>query len=774
MKLFLTILLAACGFVAQPICVAQSREGEADAFVRENNTKRAQNLDGVSFTIRFKDNRRQFQQGELMTLELSFASAKPHTFVVDAATYDRSGRLESDRFRVDQPDAVVDPLYDYFHFFEAFVGGGLRSIPELTEKPEVINDDLNEWLRFDRPGRYRLYVMSSRVGRKENHAKPLPPVVSNIVEFEIVPADKKWANQQLTQAVTALANPGADNRDDCRTLRFLGTKAAVTEMVKRSRGELHGCDYDFKFGLIGSPHRDFVIEELEKALSAPEQPITATLVHTLTLLDFTRQATPLPPYPDNNDEQQLRQWQSLIERRRRAYDERFTNYLRQLLAAIPQKEERARATSLQTLLESRSELAISEWSNVVSFMPDVFSRLPMDAQRNLLTSQWKPLANAAMLPVLRAILKQPEDKNNNYAQRDLRTTTLRRLYELSPEEGRRLIIAEIRRPNPSVNDTVLKLLPNEVLPELDSVLIENLEQTRAPNGTGNLDAIASLIARYASAGILQQVRTIYEAPGAGKWACSTQSSLIAYFLRVDPSMGSEYLKQSLAARGKDLSRCYTSTLLGVALLQPTREVEEIATASLDDEDPEVVSHAAQVLERFGGVDAEKAIWRRFEKWHDDMQSRSEELRKQNAGVPALGAPELSGQVMIEEALRNAIVHGQAWLADREKLKRVRELCLTDASREELDGRIENWRRDINIFLNADGEPVSILIAQYNLATMDALKQKLVQFPAGSVFRWSALADNNQAKAQEIFQQLKTYLEDHGMKLEPEVAAKGEP
>ncbi|HEY3580157.1 MAG TPA: hypothetical protein VGK82_06415, partial [Pyrinomonadaceae bacterium] len=751
---------------------AQSREGEADAFVRENNTKRAQNLDGVSFTIRFKDNQRQFQQGELMRLELSFASTKPHTFVVDAATYDRSGRLDCDNFVLDQYDAVVDPLYDYFHSFMGFVAGGLRSIPELTEKPEVINADLNEWLRFDKPGRYRLYVVSSRVGRKDHRGKPLAPVVSNIVEFEIVPADKKWASQQFAQAITALAKPGADDRGDCRTLRFLGIKAAVTEMIKRSRGEPHGCDFDFSFGLIGSPHRDFVIEELEKALSAPEQPVTATLLNTLTLLDVTRQTTPLPLYPEGDEQQ--REWQALVERRRRLRNERFTNYLRQLLAAIPQKQERARATSLQTLLESRSELANTEWSNVVSFMPDVFSRLPMDAQRNLLTSQWKPLANAAMLPVLRGILKQPEDKNDSYAQKDLRTTTLRRLYELSPEEGRRLILAEIRRPNPTVNETVLKLLPDEVMPELDSVLIENLEQTRGPNGTGNADAIASLIERYASAGISQQVRTIYEAPGAGKWACSIQASLIAYFLRVDPSIGSEYLKQALAARGKNLSRCYTSTLLGVALLQHTREVEEIATASLDDDDPEVVSHAAQVLERFGGVDSEKAIWRRFEKWHDDMQNRSEELRKQTMGVPALGAPELSGQVMIEQALRNAIVHGQSWLADPEKLKRVRELCLTDESRAELDGRIENWRRDINIYLNADGEPISITLAQYNVATMEALKQKLLQFPPGSVFRWGGVASNNEAKAQEVFQQLKTYLEDHGMKLEPEVAAKAEP
>ena len=771
MKLFLAIVLAACGFVvAQPICVAQSREKETDAFVRENNTKRAQNPDGVLFTVRFKENQKQFHQGEVMRLELSFASTKPHTFVVDTATYDRSGRLDSDQFVLDQPEAAVDPLYDYFHSsIYGFMGGGLRGIPELTDKPEIINADLNEWLRFDKPGHYRLYVVSDRVGRTERKLNPLPPVVSNAVEFEIVPADKKWADQQLAQAVTVLAKADAD-RASCRVLRFLGTKAAATEMIKRSRGDTNGCDYEFNFGLIGSPHRDFVIEQLERALSVPEQPVTSTLIRTLTFLDFVRQTTPMPPYPEGNQEQ-IRQWQAQDERRRNAYSERLTNYLRQLLAAIPQKEERARATSIQTLLDYRSEGVINDWSTVISLMPDVFGRLPLDSQRRLLTSQWKPLATAAMLPVLRGILKRPEDKNNKYQDKDLRTMALRRLYELSPEEGRRLIIAEIRRPDPKVNDLVLRSLPDEMLPELDSVLVENLEQARRPDGTGDTEAIASVIERYASDGIAQRVRAVYEAPGAGKWACSIQASLIAYFLRVDPPSGSEYLKQALAARGKNLSRCYTSALLDVARLQSGQAVEEIAIASLDDDDPEVVAHAAQVLQEFGSADAEKALWRRFEKWHEAMQNRSDELRKQNAGVPALGQPELSGRVMIEQQLRNALVQGKSWLADPEKLKRVRELCFTDDSRAELDALIENWRRDLTVLLNADGEPVLIELAHYHPRTIDELKQRLVQFSAGSVFRWRTVSVNDQVKAQEIFQQLKTYLEGHGMKLEPEAAPK---
>ena len=53
--------------------------------------------------------------------------------------------------------------------------------------------------------------------------------------------------------------------------------------------------------------------------------------------------------------------------------------------------------------------------------------------------------------------------------------------------------ASLMRGIPGVSALLLRSLPDEILPELDSVLIENLEQARKPNGNGNVDAIASLI-----------------------------------------------------------------------------------------------------------------------------------------------------------------------------------------------------------------------------------------------------------------------------------------
>ena len=744
MKLFLSLLfLFASGFAAV--------SAQSDPFIREHTARRAKNPKELLFTVQVKDNRKQFQFGEVIPLELSFAASKPNTFKLDAGTYDRSGRLHTDSFVVDRRADVIDPLHDYFHSgFFIFMGGGLRGIPDLTDKPHVITAELNEWLRLEKPGRYRLYVVSNRVGTDGSG------VVSNVIDFEVLPPDQKWANQKLNEITSALSKRRGDLRLTCRTLRFLGTTAAATEIRKRFRGDDSNCDWEYKFGLIGSPHRDFVIRDMESALSSAEQPVTATYISTLALLAFTRQATwPTPgPYPSGNDER-IKQWQVEAERRNRAYQQLCLNYVRQLILAIPQKQGEARATSLQTILDYRPQLSaagFSEWSTLIDVIPDVFSRLPKHAQVRMLQYQWKSIASEAMVPVLRGVYKDALSKPDNVDQEDwfafhrqeeLRSFALRRLYQLSPEEGRQLILDEIRRPKPRIDGKVLRSLPDETLPEVDSTLLANLEMA-VKNGSRELDVISELIERYATDQILARLRGIFEAPGAGKWACRPQAALLAYFLRVDPSVGGEYLKQAVAARGEKFSRCFTSALPEVARLHMSAEVEDVAIASLKDEDKEVVSQAASVLGKFGSAEAEKMLWQRMEDWHEAMQSRSEQLDKYNS---------------IEDALRNALTNGRGWLLDPEKLKRLRELCLTEKGRGDIDRLIRGWNYDISVGWSPfDDDEYEITVGHYELKSLDSLKQKLLQFPKGTLFRWK------KGDAQE-FQQIKTYLEEHGMKLE---------
>lgn len=761
------LLLFACGFLAvsaQP----------ADPFLTRHKERQAQNPDGLSFTIKLKDNQKQFHLGEIITLELSFAASKPETLTLDAATYDRSGRLHSDGFALDPQDGAVDPIGDYFSSqLNAFFMGGLRSIPDLTDKPYVITDELNEWQRIDKAGHYRLYVVSGRVGRKGSGNGVLlqngySPAISNVIEFDILPADKKWATEKLKEAISVLSKSEGSHNPACRTLRFLGTTAAATEMRKRFDGSDNKCEWEYKFGLIGSPHRDFVIRDMENAISLREQPITTHFIATLALLELIKRGPELPSLPDGATEEQGAQYSLQLERRRNLYDELRLNYVRQLMMVIPLKQGYARAASLQTVLAFRTELntaGSSQWSTLLSLLPEVFKRLPFDEQSQLLTYEWKPIASAAMLPVLREVLKysySPKEDSeiggfNIFQQEELRSIALRRLYELSPEEGRRLIFEEIRRPNLRVGIDVLRSLPDKRLPELNPVLLDKLAKARREESWDTRNE-AELIERYATDEIVLQVKAIYEAGGLNDPNCRTQPALVAYFLRVAPSLGGEYLKKALSTRPKRYQPCYEKLLKGVADLHMSAEVEEAATAALDDENSEVVSQAANVLADYGSADAEKALWKRFEKWHEAMESRSEPEKELTVD-----------DEKIEKALREALSTGQAWFSDPEKLKRVRDLCLSDKERQEVDGMISNWEPQIYIdttYPFGDETP-RFGVANREIKSLDRLKDKLLQFPGGTLFKLKIALHGDDKTAQELVQQIKIFLEEHGMKWKPE-------
>jgi len=74
----------------------------------------------------------------------------------------------------------------------------------LDAKPQLIKRDLNEWVAFDRPGRYTLRVISGRVGRVDGKPNRL---TSNTLEFDIETADAAWQQQKVARAATVLDDP---------------------------------------------------------------------------------------------------------------------------------------------------------------------------------------------------------------------------------------------------------------------------------------------------------------------------------------------------------------------------------------------------------------------------------------------------------------------------------------------------------------------------------------------------------------------------------------
>ncbi|HEY9430064.1 MAG TPA: hypothetical protein VI260_01110 [Blastocatellia bacterium] len=732
----------------------------------------------MSFTLRLEEDKIQFKPGEIIPVELSFTSDLPDTYDLDSATYDRGGRLNLDKYFLDHKNGVVDPLIDYP---PAGAGGGIRSIPTLSEKPHKMTFDLNEWFRFDQPGKFRLYVTAPRVLKKdERQFSNGAEVTSNIVEFEILPRDNEWAEQEL-QAITRLldtSNPNSDRRPVCRRLGFLNTESAASEMIRRFGAPLDVCGYEYSRGLIGSAHRAFVVKEMERRLEAPDQIVSDSYMFTLShMAAAMREKEQLPsPAEHPNDERQanavFETWQKRSDSRQKLQ----LQYAERLMSALPGKQGKARAITTHTLLEIL-------WNNSLQGMqpsltnprrpgglnPEIIKRLaseiivvfddlPKNIQRGLLGYRWTQLAGPAMLPVIRRILNDKPADDQSYESRELRGLAIQRLYELAPDEGRRLIIEELRRPSPRIRPTALELLPDETLPELEETLVENLKKALS-EGRGDVDMISMLIQRYATASVASQVRDVYGDKG-GKWACSIQSALLAYFLRVDAPMGIELVKQALGARGPEYTHCYAALLLEVAKPRMTTELEALAIDSLDDPDLEVVTHAASTLGQFGSTGAEKPLWQRLEKWLQEWKGRAGELPKNFDSAHPNNWHKQVGQ-----ALRQALSQGAAWLIDREKLERLRQSCLDKDELQQFGYQAGDLSGEIRVDFHPGYDRWgTALVAHYQCNSLAGLKMKLSQFPKNTTFTWN-LNNQDQEAAEQVFSELKTFLEGKGMKLE---------
>jgi hypothetical protein len=191
---------------------------------------------------------RTFRLGERIPLTLSFSSDTPEKYKLNGATYDRSGRLPTEEFVLDRDD-VADPSEEYFGTgVMSWLGGGLRTSPVLEAKPSTIEVDLNDWFRFDRAGRYRLYLKSHRLqraaapGESRERTIQFAPV-SNTIELELI-EDATWHITKLAgirgileQPEPARRRPGGppvpyDPLEEKitlaqRELRFLATPEAV-------------------------------------------------------------------------------------------------------------------------------------------------------------------------------------------------------------------------------------------------------------------------------------------------------------------------------------------------------------------------------------------------------------------------------------------------------------------------------------------------------------------------------------------------------------------
>jgi hypothetical protein len=492
-----------------------------------------------------------YRMGELIPLELSFTSQVPNRYQVNMATYDRSGRMGYEKFLVEPASGTADPIVAYFRSGSFFLGGGLTNFTALSKSPYVMHLNLNEWVRFDRPGHYRLTVTSQRVSDissgKLGFGGTGESVRSNTLELEVVEPDEAWQMAELKRILGDFDQSPPAKEDGFSSeqriaaitrLRYLGSAEAARELARHLRGDENQVDWACMLGLIGSPNKRAGYDEMKKLLADPDFPVSSMFLTTMSILPLSPTDAP--------------------EILRQERDANWGAAWSDLLTETPSKRGKASGVSADTLLKkfalsqkSAADVSQEEREKLVPLLIEHFGDLETREQQLWLEDWWPTVRTEKWLPTLRSIAAEYADYPVPYAPNEepaydyfkLSGEALMRWYELDPKGARPAVLAEIVRPKPRFSANTLGMLPDKVLPDQERAIADHFAAEDAEKSYAVESNLASLLNRYADAAVLAEVLPKIKRKVGPRWACDAENDAVAYVERVDPQEGSALMEK---------------------------------------------------------------------------------------------------------------------------------------------------------------------------------------------------------------------------------------
>ena len=612
---------------------------------------------GLSLQIETETGRTQFRMGEVISLKVTFENSSQDPWRMSLGGRDRSAMgLGRDRFIAVPSAGTDDPLS--YHLSEGVTGFGLSGMTS-RQQTTLLHADLNQWVRFLRPGYYRVHgLFHASPGFIPGVNRPDVALESNEIGIEIVPADAKWQAEQLREAVAILnsvpANPDDQTfearMDAARRIWYLDTPDSVREATRLLGTADSQVSYILQTGLRASGHRDEAVAAMKQLLRKADQPVTPIFLETMAALE----AAPETP--------------------RRRYDARarIAEQLRaELASVIEQKRASAKAISIKTLLDNLPAEAVP--ATLRAEIARLFQDLPAGQQSELLNGQWKKIAGAEMIPALRQIYDAAPQ--TIYQASPLVPIAVERWYELDPVQGRTLLLDEMSRPVPRLPFRTLAILPDATLPAMDQLFLEHLEHNTESE---------ELIARYATPAILEPVKAFYvkrdaamrsrtlpNVPNVASPACDPP--LVAYFLRADPVWGEHLLRELFAERGFPGGRCWMGIVGQTAAYYVSPEWEKVAVMALQDQTVPVKADAVKALGKYGSGASANAVREAFRYWHEWWKDRVPEFNDENR--------------RLEQAFLESIAHAKNGNITPGDLDKAGEFCITaDCSQRALEYR----------------------------------------------------------------------------------------
>lgn len=669
----------------------------AKPFLAAHQRAIAANPPGVHLKISLDAGQRSFHIGDTIRVRYELTADEPNKYVAGSRVFDRTPRSTLETFVVDGPADAFDPLHDIWNLGTALLCQHFDSNRTATLKlgpaaPQQDAFEITHYLRFQKPGRYRLYAITRSVLETSSNARDHagPPLASdNFVSFEILPQDLNVADREVREILSRAQQPPSPRFMPADAFRLF---EIATPPAARAAAELltfrHNTPDSDSIALatlLAATPRKFAVALLDSRLHNPALAIDDQLLVSLSLLRFTLR------YPNiaaadlvSSSKDQADRWHAAIDQYRQAD-------FRAALASLDGRAPDLRASSARALdnvsgwrfctVPIAAMLAAPEQQELhqlhLTTLPDLPAK---EMTSELLNFGWaKDFPPDRILPVLVQIYDAPPKENASF----IRETTLHVIEKYDPAEARALFRDQILNSETPLDWYRIRYVNLPTGPDLDADFIAVLEN----RWTERMSRVAPLVGLYATDGILDRVKNVYEVEGAG-WPCSIQAGLLTYFLRVDPAYGKEQLGPALNYYFlKGGSDCTRNLLVDIALLRNAPELKPFVESALNDPRPLVAAAGAQItgFGDQGKMPVESLLTRLrvlHEEWpdFDSKNAESAEQQKWNSGYNEL-------ERIISINLVNASdspEHAAAW-------KKALDLCVSENCRKMMRDRMARSR-----------------------------------------------------------------------------------
>ena len=625
----------------------------------QNSADSAKN---IKFQVTFEGEKKVYRIGEPINLILSYTAVQPDYLV---ETY------YSPRF----DDVIISPtdgVYDWLYRLNRLYSYDDVSSPQkLTESPVDVKITVNDLVRFDKPGKYTIKVLSRRVwaAQKNDSFRLNPiPLMSNEIELEIkeMTAPEEKAEVKRITALMDSTQTLPQHQIYKRGLDYLTGDAATVEKVRRflDPPKFNGVTWlDTGKGLDIARNKELAIKLLETALRDPNREINDDLIRKIVALRILAEDEKSPSRATDSQE--------LWKERESRSKELSRAYYAELLESLPKREGKSRIFAAYRIFTSLPKDDVSSVAYAVTktFLVENFDELDYAAQSELLERDWDKLKTAALIPSLEKILsgKEPVPNWNN------RANAFKRLIELDEKRARPFVINEIRDPDSLINPEILITLSDEFLPETDDALltrITDLASTEDRRTQLNLQFKLTIAARYATAKIYPELADIYKKHGSN-WRIEQTAPLLSYLARHNDAETIPLIEEQLIKSGEPsgFNVFYYLTKNGFS-----QGLEKLLQKRLESDEPQTSGTAAYYLSQYGSGENKSLVEKRYNKWLVNWGKRQSELENPGA-IQAV-----KNEAIFQLSFLEALIEAKKWKLSETEISQLKLSCLTEDCR----------------------------------------------------------------------------------------------